>query len=132
MLLNEALKQRPELRMSSKMVNRIESLIDLPRVRRLKKEPLEDERVRKLAAQAEAVYVSALIKSVVMSEIEAENPRFVQYVKGFKVKRNALFKPPFYALQAFEDNGSPIDHLITKKQAMQLLQKIAITAQKNF
>lgn len=50
MLLNEGLKLRPELRMSANMVNRIESLIDLPRVRRLKKEPLEDERVRKLAA----------------------------------------------------------------------------------
>ena len=46
MLLNEALKQRPELRMSSKMVNRIEKLIDLPRVAQLKKEPLDADRVR--------------------------------------------------------------------------------------
>ena len=46
MLMNEAIKQRPELRQKAKMVNRIEQLIDLPRVRKHKKENLEDERVR--------------------------------------------------------------------------------------
>ena len=63
-----------------------------------------------------------------MSEIEQENPRFAQYVKGFKVKRNSLFHAKYYALQAFEDNGGPIDHLLSKKQAMSLLKTTAVAA----
>lgn len=80
------------------MINRIEKLIDLDRVRKFKKKPLTDEKVRQVAMQAEAVYVIALMKSVIMTEIEEENPRYVQFVKGFKIKRNQLMKPPFYAL----------------------------------
>ena len=88
MLFNEALKMRPELRPDPKMVNRIEKLIDLPRVEKAKGELLDPERVRNVVEQAEAVYVSSMLKSICMSEIEEENPRFTQFVKGFKVKRN--------------------------------------------
>ena len=50
-----------------------------------------------------------------MTEIEEENPMFAQYVTSFRVRRNALLKPRFYALKAYEDNGGPIDHLISTK-----------------
>lgn len=67
-----------------------------------------------------------------MTEIEEENPRFVQFIKGFKVKRNELLRPKFYALQAYENNGGPIDHLIGKKQAIQLMKTRSITAKDFF
>lgn len=67
-----------------------------------------------------------------MSEIEEENPRFVQFIKGFKVKRNELLRPKFYALQAYENNGGPIDHLIGKKQAIQLMKTRSIAAKDFF
>ena len=70
------------------MMNRIEKLIDLPRVQKAKGGSLDPDRVRSVVAQAEAVYVSSLMKSIFMSELEEENPRFTQFVKGFKVKRN--------------------------------------------
>ena len=54
--------------------------------------------MRKVAEQAEAVYTLALMKSICMTEIEEENPRFTQFVRRFKVKRNALLKPRYYAL----------------------------------
>ena len=57
------------------MINRIEQLIDVPRVKRLKKEFVTDEKVRLLAAQAESVYVTALMKSIIMCEVDHENPR---------------------------------------------------------
>ena len=115
MLFSEVLKLRPELRPNADIVNRIEKLIDLPRIERIKKRPLDPDEVRKMARQAEAVYSVSLIKSICMTEIEEENPRFTQFVKGFKVKRNALLKPRYYALQSYEDNGGPIDHLVSKK-----------------
>ena len=43
MLLSEGLKLRPELRQNSKIVNGIEKFLDLPRLSRLRKKPLEDD-----------------------------------------------------------------------------------------
>ena len=59
MLMGEALKLRPEIRQNSSMINRIEALIDLPRIRRLLKEPLCNKKVRLVATQAESVFISA-------------------------------------------------------------------------
>ena len=56
-----------------------------------------------------------------MTEVEEENPRYLQFITGFKVKRNALYRQPFYALKAYERNGGPIDHLIGKKQAIDMM-----------
>lgn len=124
----EALKTRPELRSDPHMVNRIEKLIDLPRVERFKGKALEPERVRKVVEQAEAVYITSLLKSIVMSEIEEENPKFTQFIESFRVKRQGIDKPRFYALKAFEDNGGPIDHLVSKKQAINLMKSISINS----
>ena len=98
MLLNEGLKLRPDLRQSSKIVNEIERLVDLPRLSRLMKRQFENDEVRRLAGHAEAVFASSMIKSIVMSEIEGENPRYVQYIKSFKVKRSMHMKTKYYAL----------------------------------
>lgn len=48
------------------------------------------------------------------------------------MKRNSLFKPKFYALQSFEDHGGPIDHLISKKQAISVIKTRAVAARHNF
>lgn len=82
--------------------------------------------------QAEAVFVSSMLKSIVMSEIEEENPRFIQYITSFKVKRNELYKPQFYALRAFEDNGKPLDYLVGKKQAVNILKDVSLAAKSHF
>lgn len=132
MLFSEALKLRPELRPNAYIINRIEKLIDLPRIERILKRPLDPDDVRKMARQAEAVYSVSLIKSICMTEIEEENPRFTQFVKGFKVKRNALLKARYYALQSYEDNGGPIDHLVSKKQAIDLMKSVSILDKTHF
>ena len=67
-----------------------------------------------------------------MSEIEEENPRYTQFVKGFKIKRNELFTPPYYALKAYENNKGPIDHLISTKQAISLLKTASIVGRHHF
>lgn len=41
-------------------------------------------------------------------------------------------RPDYYALKAFEDNGGPIDHLVSKKQAVNLLQGASILAKQHF
>ena len=67
-----------------------------------------------------------------MCELEDENPRLMQYIKGFKVKHSSSNLTRFYALQAFEDNGGPIDYLIGKKQATSLINTISTVAKQNF
>ena len=49
MLFSEALKLRPELRPNADIVNRIEKLLDLPRIERIKKRPLDPDEIRKMA-----------------------------------------------------------------------------------
>ena len=67
-----------------------------------------------------------------MCELEDENPRLMQYIKGFKVRHSSSNLTRFYALQAFEDNGGPIDYLIGKKQATALIKTISTVAKQNF
>ena len=55
-----------------------------------------------------------------MTEIEEENPLFTQFVSGFKVRRDDVMKPRYYALKAFNLNGGPLDHLIAKKSAISI------------
>ena len=79
-----------------------------------------------MAKQAESVYVISLLKSICMSEIEEENPRYTQFVEGFKIRRNELFRPRFFALKAFDTNGGPIDHLVSKKHALDLMKTVSL------
>lgn len=64
--------------------------------------------------------MTALVKSICMTEIEEENPLFTQFVSGFKVRRDDVMKPRYYALKAFNLNGGPLDHLIAKKSAISI------------
>jgi hypothetical protein len=50
MLFSETLKLRPELRIDPAIINRIEKLIDLPRVEKAKGGSLDPERVRSVVA----------------------------------------------------------------------------------
>lgn len=132
MFFNEILKLRPELRPEPQSFNRLEKLIDLPRLQKLKKRAIEPALIRQVVEQAEAVYVTAQLKSICMAEIEAETPKFVQYVESFKVHRNELLNPPFYALKAYELNKGPIDQLVGKKNALSLLKTISIVSKPQF
>ena len=85
MLFSEALKLWPDLRPTPEQVNRLEKLVDPARIGRLRGEPVQPERIQQAVEQAEAVYVFSLLKSITMTEIEEENPKFTQYVTGFKV-----------------------------------------------
>ena len=76
MFYSEALKQRPDLRPNPQSVNRIEKLVNLPRIERFKGEALDPAKVREVAKFAEAIHATAQVKSVCMSELEEENPRF--------------------------------------------------------
>ena len=62
-LFSEMLKLRPELRPAPQQVNRLEKLIDLPRLEKIRKNhghgPLEPSRIRKVVELAESVYVSS-------------------------------------------------------------------------
>ena len=98
MLFSEVLKLRPELRPDPHMTNRIEKLVDLPRIARIKGHSIDEARIKSAVVQAESVYVASLAKSICMSEIEEENKHFIPFIKSFKVKRNELMRPRYHAL----------------------------------
>ena len=51
---------------------------------------------------------------------------------GFKVKQNDLMKPKYYALQAYEDNKGPLDRLMGKTEALDLIKNHSILDSKPF
>ena len=67
-----------------------------------------------------------------MSEVEQENKSFACMVTGFKVERNSAKQIPYYGLSAYERNGGPIEHFITKKQAIDFLQNFSMIGRNCF
>ena len=108
-LFDEGLKMRPELRQPAALTNNIERLLGLKRAKRLYPHRSVDPSViRALAAQVEALYCYSMMKSVIMSEAETENPKYACMILGFKVERNAFHATPYNGLAAYQGNGGPI------------------------
>ena len=100
---------RPELRQPAAITNEIERLLDLDRMQKLcPKRKFSDSAIRALAEQFEALYCYAMMKSIIMSEAETENPKYACMVTGFKIERNTFFSTPYYGLEAYERNNGPI------------------------
>ena len=47
-------------------------------------------------------------------------------VTGYRVERNKLKQTPYYGLKAFEKNKGPIDHLLKKKDCIEMLQSFSL------
>ena len=67
-----------------------------------------------------------------MSEAESENPKYACMITGYKIERNTYYATPYYALEACERNGGPIQHLITKAHAKELLTEYSLLGRKCF
>ena len=66
----EVLKQKPEMRQPNYLTNAIERFLDLDRIEKNCKKPVDEKLIRKLVAQFESVYCFSLFKSSIMSEAE--------------------------------------------------------------
>ena len=66
---------RPELRQPAEITNRIEQLVNIKRLKKFSpKRSIKQKHIRELVEQFESVYCYAIMKSIMMSETESENP----------------------------------------------------------
>ena len=87
-LIEEVLRLRPELRQPAFLTNNIEKFLGLKRLKKLNSgREYDKKKIRDMLEQLEALYCYSICKSVVMSEVEEENPLFACLVKGYYVER---------------------------------------------
>ena len=121
-LIEEVLRLRPELRQPAFLTNKIEKYLGLKRLQKLHPNKEYDlSKIRSMVEQFEAIYCYANCKSIIMSEVEAENPLFSCLVKGFQVERNSHQRAPYYGLKAHENSGQPINKLVDGQRAAEVL-----------
>ena len=132
-LFEEVLKMRPELRQPAAITNNIDRLLGLRRMKKLHPGRTYDSNlIRDMVEQFEALYCYSICKSIIMSEVEEENPNFACMVTGFVIERNSMHQVPYYALNAYERNGGPINHLIGVQQAKEVLKDYSLLGRKCF
>jgi hypothetical protein len=73
-----------------------------------------------------------MLKSIVMSETEQEDPKFACLAIAYQVERNNVHKTPFYGLKAYEKNKGPINQLISKKNCQEYLNKYSLLGRRCF
>ena len=99
-LIEEVLKLRPELRQPAFLTNQIEKYLGLKRMQKLHPEKEYDlSKIRAMVEQFEALYCYSNCKSILMSEVEEENPLYSCLVTGFSVERNNQLRAPYYGLK---------------------------------
>lgn len=114
-LIEEVLKLRPELRQPAFLTNKIEKYIGLKRMQKLHPEKEYDlSKIRAMVEQFEALYCYSNCKSILMSEVEEENPLYTCLVSGFSVERNNQLRVPYYGLTSFEKHGEPLNKLVDR------------------
>lgn len=131
-LFHEVLKIRPEIRQPARITNGIEKKVDLERLKRLKGRVPDAKKIKQLVEQFESIYCYSMLKSIVMSEIEQENPKFACLAIGYKVEKNSINKTPFYGLKSFEKNKGPINHLLNKKDCVEYLNSYSLLGRRCF
>ena len=132
-LFEEGLKMRRDLHQPVSMTNNIERLLGLKRIRSLyPKRQFNSSMVRALVEQFEALYAYSMMKCVIMSEAEAENLKYACMITGFKIERNTLHATPYNGLAAYERNGGPIQHLVSKPQAIEMLKDFSLFGRRCF
>ena len=72
------------------------------------------------------------MKSILMSETESENPLFACMLYGYRVERNTFYNTRYHGLDAYEKNGGPIKHLITKKQSSHMMKTYSLIGRSCF
>jgi len=123
--VDEVLKMMPMVRQPAKITNGIIRRLGIP-IALIEKNAVNRKKVKTMIEQAEALYCYSQVKAVAMAELEQENPKFACMITGYKVERNRTKKVPFYGLAASEKNGGPIQHFISKKQSIDILQNFSL------
>lgn len=131
-LYEEVLRQKPELRQPVHMTNSIAKFTDLKRLKRRCKQPVLDEHVREVVSQFESLYCYSMAKSIMMSEAEQDDPKVSCMLTGYQVERKKINQTPFFGLKAFEKEGKPIDHLVSKKDCTKYLEKFTLLGRQCF
>ena len=108
------------------MTNSIAKFTDLKRLKRRCKQPVLDEHVREVVSQFESLYCYSMAKSIMMSEAEQDDPKVSCMLTGYQVERKKINQTPFFGLKAFEKEGKPIDHLVSKKDCTKYLEKFTL------
>ena len=97
------------------MTNNIEKLVGLQRLKKLNLiKNLDTAKITAMVRQFEALYCYQICKSIIMSEIEEDNPEYSCLVTGYQVERSSSHRPPYYGLKAYEQNGGPINKLVAQ------------------
>lgn len=113
--LEEVLKLRPEVRQPAFTTNSIERYLDIKRFQKFTGYEIRDEQIGKLVEQFESLYCFSIFKSIIMSEVEQDQPQYSCIVSGYSVEKAKMHLTPYYGLRAYENEGAPINHLIAKK-----------------
>ena len=90
-LFEELYRLRPELKQPAFLTNNIEKFLGLKRLKKLNPGNEYDTTIiSDMVEQFEALYCYAISKSILMSEIEEENPQYACLVKGYFIERSNL------------------------------------------
>ena len=120
-LFEEVLKLRPELRQPGYITNGIEERVGLARMTRLTGMAFGKRELNPLVQQFESLYCYSMMKSIVMSEAEDENPQYACLITGYNVEHSKHHATPFFGLESSQRNKGPINHLINKKDCVEHL-----------
>ena len=122
----EVIKMRPDIRQPAEITNNIERMTGLARLCKLKNKVIPDDALVHLVQQFYALYSFSMLKSIVMSETEQEDPNYASLVTGYAIERDKVNDTPYYGLQAFEENKGPIDHLVNRKDCIEFLNNYSL------
>ena len=79
-----------------------------------------------MVEQFEALYCYSICKSILMSELEEDNPQYACLVTGYTIQRSNLKQVPYYGLRSYENFGGPLKKLISKNQAISVLKNYSL------
>lgn len=80
------------------------------------------KKIRQMAKQVESVYCYSIAKSVALTSLKREDPKLAHMVSRYQTERHVNNRIRYYALAATEQNGGPIQHFVSKKHAIEMLE----------
>lgn len=83
-----------------------------------------------MVLQVEALFVFAILKSVVFSQLK--DPYISAMVKSYRIEEEEKQQSPFFALRACELNKGQIEQMLGQKEAKKLLKEYSIFGKSAF
>ena len=80
--------------------------------------------VNNLCIQVETLYIFSILKSLLFSQFLDENVQKI--VARYRIKEIEVPPAPYYALKSYELKGSPVEKMLSKEDARDILKKYSL------